>query len=82
MPEGVFIFLSPPSIEDLARRLCQRGKDSQESIEERLATCTQEMQQMVYYEYIVVNDQVENAVKKIDAIITAERCRRHNLELG
>jgi len=82
MPEGVFIFLSPPSIEDLAKRLCKRGQDSQESIEERLAACTQEMQQMVYYDYVVVNDQVENAVNKINAIITAERCRLKNLELG
>ena len=82
MPEGVFIFLSPPSIEDLAKRLCQRGKDSQESIEERLAACTQEMEQMIYYDYVVVNDQVENAVTKVNAIITAERCRIKNLELG
>lgn len=82
MPAGVFIFLSPPSIEDLAKRLCQRGKDSRESIEERLAACEQEMQQMIYYDYVVVNDHIENAVNKIDAIITAERCRIHNLELG
>lgn len=82
MPEGVFIFLSPPSIEDLARRLCQRGQDSKESIEERLAACEHEMKQMVYYDYLVINDQVTDAVRKIEAIIIAERCRIHNLELG
>ncbi|HAA09201.1 MAG: guanylate kinase [Syntrophomonadaceae bacterium] len=77
MPEGVFIFLSPPSIEDLAKRLCQRGKDSQKSIEERLAACEQEMQQMCHYDYVVINDRVEDAVSKIEAIIAAERCRIH-----
>jgi guanylate kinase len=77
MPEGVFIFLSPPSIEDLAKRLCQRGKDSQKSIVERLAACEQEMQQMCHYDYVVINDRVEDAVSKIEAIIAAERCRIH-----
>ena len=82
MPEGVFIFISPPSIEALAQRLCGRGKDSQQSIEERLAACEQEMQQMGQYDYVVVNDQVEKACAKVEAIIIAERCRIHNLELG
>lgn len=82
MPEGVFIFISPPSIEALAQRLCGRGKDSKQSIEERLAACEQEMQQMGQYDYVVVNDEVEKALKKVEAIITAERCRIHNLELG
>lgn len=82
MPEGVFIFISPPSIEALAQRLCGRGKDSQQSIEERLAACEQEMQQMGQYDYVVVNDQVDKALKKVEAIIIAERCRIHNLELG
>ena len=82
MPEGVFIFISPPSIEALAQRLCGRGKDSKQSIEERLASCEQEMQQMGQYDYVVVNDQVEKALKKVEAIIVAERCRIHNLELG
>ncbi len=78
MPDGVFIFIAPPSVEDLAKRLCGRGKDSQESIEERLAACEQEMQQMCHYDYVVVNDRVESAVSKIEAIIAAERCRIHN----
>lgn len=78
MPDGVFIFLSPPSIEDLAKRLCRRGKDSQESIEERLAACEREMEQMYHYDYVVINDRVENAVSKIEAIIAAERCRIDN----
>ncbi len=82
MPQGVFIFLSPPHIEDLAERLLQRGKDTQESIAERLAACEDELKQMHYYDYVVVNDQVEEAVRKIEAIIIAERCRVHNLELG
>ena len=77
MPEGVFIFLSPPSIEDLAKRLCQRVIDRQKSFEEILAACEQEMQQMCHYDYVVINDRVEDAVSKIEAIIAAERCRIH-----
>jgi len=82
IPEGVFIFLSPPNIEELARRLCSRGKDSQESIDLRMAACKEEMTYIKYYNYVVVNDYVEEAVKKVRAIICAERCRLKNLSLG
>ena len=51
------------------------------TIEERLAACEQEMQQMSQYDYVVVNDQVEKALEKVEAIIIAERCRIHNLKL-
>lgn len=78
MPEGVFIFIEPPSIEELSKRICSRGKDSEESIARRLAACEEEMEHLRYYDYSVVNDDLETAVNKVQAIIIAERCRIKN----
>lgn len=82
MPQGVFIFISPPSVEELSKRLCARGNDSQESIQIRLAACQEEMDHIRYYDYVVINDRIEDAVDKVRSIITAERCKRNNLNLG
>lgn len=78
MPQGVFIFIEPPSIEELARRICSRGKDSEESIARRLAACEEELSHLAYYDYSVVNDDLEQAVNRVQAIIIAERCRIKN----
>jgi len=75
MPEGVFIFIMPPSVEELANRLCHRGKDSKQSIETRLAKCEEEMAQVVHYDYAVTNDELDTAVAKVMSIVVAERCR-------
>lgn len=82
MPEGVFVFIAPPNLEELARRLCSRGKDSEDSIEKRLAACAEEMAHMKYYQYLVVNDRIADAVNKLWCIIMAERCRINHLDLG
>lgn len=81
MPEGVFIFIAPPSINELASRLCQRGKDTQESIEKRLAFYKEEMEHAAYYDYIVTNDNLSEAVLKLKSIFIAERCRVKNINL-
>lgn len=81
MPEGVFIFLVPPSIKELQARLCGRGKDSLESIAERLAACEKEMEHIKYYDYVVVNDVVEKAAHQIEAIVVAERCKVNNINI-
>jgi guanylate kinase len=81
MPAGVFIFISPPTVEELSRRLCGRGNDSEQSIQIRLGACQEEMSHMKYYDYVVVNDRIEDAVEKVRSIITAERCKRKNLNL-
>ncbi|NLB51583.1 MAG: guanylate kinase [Syntrophomonadaceae bacterium] len=75
MPEGVFIFIAPPSIDELIERLCNRGQDSQESIEARFAASQKEMSYMKEYDYVVVNDNLADAVKKTESIIIAERCK-------
>ena len=75
MPQGVFIFIEPPSIEELAQRICKRGKDSEDSISRRMAACKAEMEHSNYYDYLVMNDDLQEAVDKVYAIIVAERCR-------
>ncbi|MGI6452004.1 MAG: guanylate kinase [Syntrophomonadaceae bacterium] len=82
IPDGIFIFIYPPNAAEIAHRLIQRGKDSKESINLRIAACEEELKQAKYYDYIVVNDDLEQAVQKVSAIITAERCKVKNLYLG
>ena len=82
MPEGVFIFIAPPSIEDLVDRLGNRDQDSPESIAARLAASEEEMTFMPQYDYVVVNDSLEDAVARTRAIIMAERCKISNMKMG
>ena len=72
MPEGVFIFISPPSMEELRRRLVGRGKDSIEDIEHRLRNAKGEMDFADKYDYHVVNDNIDIAVKEVKDIIIKE----------
>lgn len=81
MPLGVFIFISPPNIEELASRLLSRGQDSPDSIDLRLAASEDELKQISYYDYLVINDNVEEALDKVQSIIIAERCRVKNIDL-
>ncbi|MGM0471364.1 MAG: guanylate kinase [Bacillota bacterium] len=73
--QGVFIFLAPPSLEELESRIQKRGADSEQSIELRMENASEEMERAENYDYIVVNDQVSRAVKKLKSIIIAERCK-------
>lgn len=75
MPHGVFIFIQPPSMEALVERIHGRGQDSFQSIQNRLNACEREMAMARYYDYIVINDELEEAIGKVQAIIIAERCR-------
>ena len=75
MPEAVLIFIMPPSLKELERRLRKRGTDDEKTIEKRLKVAREEIKQAVHYDYIVVNDELEVAFTKLKAIITAERCR-------
>lgn len=75
MPEAVRIFIAPPSWSELERRLTERGTDSEEKIEKRLVRAKVEFQAAHDYDYFVINDTVEGAVKELNAIMTAEHCR-------
>ncbi|MDK2799891.1 MAG: guanylate kinase [Clostridiales bacterium] len=74
-PDGIYIFVLPPSLEELRNRITNRGTESQEVINERLNTARLEFTHINKYNYIVVNDEVENAVKKLEAIIIAEKSK-------
>ena len=75
MPGAVFIFIAPPSWEALENRLTSRGTEPKEIIEERLLKARNELMVASSYDYIVINDEIENAVDKIIAIIRAEHAR-------
>ena len=75
MPDGVFIFLTPPDLNELESRIVNRGTDSDEVIAKRMKTAREELELMKYYDYSVVNDTVNNAVQKIEAIIQTEHLR-------
>lgn len=75
IPEGVFIFLTPPDLNELESRIVNRGTDSDEVIAKRMKTAREELELMKYYDYSVVNDTVDNAVQKIEAIIQTEHLR-------
>lgn len=75
MPEVVRIFVAPPSWSELERRLTERGTDTPEKIQGRLARAKEEVKLAGTYDYFVINDSVENAMRELDAIMTAEHCR-------
>lgn len=74
-PDGVFIFLLPPSMEELEARLIKRRTEAAEAIRQRLSVVTDELNFLPLYDYQVVNDDLEAAVAKLQCIIKAERCR-------
>lgn len=75
VPEGLFIFLLPPSLEELANRLKGRGTETEESLQRRLGAAVDEIKIAHNYRYVVVNDKVEAAEKAIAGIIEAEHHR-------
>ena len=82
MPDAVKIFIIPPSMAELRKRLENRGTDTSRAIEARLMRARQEYAEADFYDYIIVNDNAEKAAEELSAIMTAERCRaagRQNL---
>lgn len=73
--EGVFIFILPPSMEELKQRIINRGSETKESLMKRFKSAYKEINFVSKYNYAVVNDEVELAVQKLEAIIAAEKCR-------
>ncbi len=74
-PEAVSIFVAPPSIEELRRRLKKRGTETDEVIEKRVSEATNELAQAKKYDYIIVNDALEDAVNDFFAIMRAEKLK-------
>ena len=76
----VFIFLLPPTMDELKNRIIKRGTESEEDIERRFRNAFEELDFVGEYDYFVINDEVENAVRDIEHIIEAEKLRvkRHS----
>ena len=73
--EGVFVFILPPSMETLKDRLQKRQSDRVDEIKKRLRRAVDEIRDYYKYDYVIVNDSVEDAVKKLEAIMTVESLR-------
>jgi guanylate kinase len=81
-PEAVLIFLTPPSMDELEKRLVGRATETPEKIELRLKRAVEEIDNIDKYDYIVINDSVERAVVDIEHIVNAEKMKaKRNLNL-
>ena len=75
MKEAVLIFIVPPSLEELRRRLVNRGTDAADVIEARLQRASEELKEADLYDYLIINDDLETAAREFTSILTAEHCR-------
>ncbi len=81
MPEGIFIFLSPPDLDELKNRIKNRGTDAPEVIAKRMDKAVEELGLIKYYDYVVENDSVDQAARKIRSIIESEHLKvERNIE--
>jgi guanylate kinase len=80
--KGIFIFISPPSLEELEKRLAGRSTESESVMATRLANAKEEMQSIEQYDYVIVNDTVDQAVEVLKSIIIAERSRKRRGRSG
>ena len=74
-PDGVFVFVVPPTLSELRARIYNRGKDTEEVIEKRLKEATHELRYASKYDYIIVNDIAEKAAGRVLTLLEAERYR-------
>jgi guanylate kinase len=82
-PDAVTIFILPPSMEELERRLRDRQTDSDETIRRRMLAARSEMERgIASYDYIVVNDDIERAYGELRSVVVAERCRRGRVDVS
>ncbi len=77
--DAVFIFILPPSLDELRQRLAARDTDAPEVIERRLANAAGEIRASVHADFIVVNDRLADAIARVEAILCAEKARRHRV---
>lgn len=74
-PKGVYIFILPPSMDELKDRITKRGTETESDISKRFKAAYEELNYAKEYDYLVVNDELLDAVEKIESIITAEKCK-------
>jgi len=80
LPEAITVFILPPSREELEARLRKRSSDSDAVIERRLREAAGEARNYRSYDYVLVNDQVDESFERLRGIVLAERCRKHRVE--
>lgn len=74
-PDGVFIFIMPPTMDELKNRIKRRGSETEESLLRRFRAAFKELNYISSYNYVVINDEIDLAVNKLESIISAEGCR-------
>ena len=80
IPQALFVFLLPPSMKELKRRLRMRKTETEEKLMERFETAYKEINELPKYNYVIVNDKADEAARKLEAIINAEKCRVDRIE--
>ena len=75
LPQACFIFVLPPDVETLKKRLRRRGTEDESEMKTRLDRATREMAEAPWFDYLVINDDLERASEELGAVITASRCR-------
>ena len=75
VPDAVSVFVLPPSMQVLEQRLSARGTETEQTIAARLTRAKQEIQEADFYQYMIVNDIIDNAAAELNAVITAAHCR-------
>ena len=77
-PDAVFLFIAPPSVEELRRRLNKRGTEAAEVIEERVSQASRELSYANRYDYFIVNGELEKAIQDFRTVVRAEKLRTKN----
>ena len=80
VPDAIFIFILPPSMSELRNRLIKRGTDSVDKILSRFKIAYKEINEVTKYNYVVINDDLDSAVLKVNSILLSERCRVDRIE--
>jgi len=75
-PDAISVFILPPSMTELERRLRSRASDDEQTVQRRLQAARSEIGHYAFFDYLIVNDDLEDAHKKLDSIIVAERAKR------
>jgi len=79
-PEAVLVFILPPSFAELEKRLRKRGTDTEEVIKKRLKVAREEIKKAPLYDYLIVNDKLEEAYSKLKSVVIAEKCKAERLK--
>ncbi|MEN6321775.1 MAG: guanylate kinase [Syntrophaceae bacterium] len=78
-PDGIFVFIVPPSIDELKKRLNRRGGESEQIVEKRMNKALDEIKEMMWYDYIIINERIDTAIDTLRSIYVAEKRKRERV---